>query len=268
MPTPDPARLLPQLTAIAIEAGCRILEVRNRPHDVTAKADGTPLTEADLAAEEVIAAGLAAAAPAIPVLSEEAAERPAFDPEGAFLLVDPLDGTREFIGPTGEFTVNIALIVGGRAVCGVVHAPALGRIWRGAVGHGAEAARFDVDAEPASVAWKPSVVRARPAEGLTAVASRSHLDAETEAFLARLSVAEHRSIGSSLKFCLVADGEADIYPRFGPTMEWDTAAGHAVLEAAGGHVARPDGGPFTYGKAAAGFRNGPFIAWGASQPLT
>ena len=259
---PDLTRLTSRLTAIALAAGRRITEVRNRPHAVTAKGDGSPLTEADLAAEEVIAAGLAEAAPGMPVLSEEAAERPDFDPAGTFLLVDPLDGTREFVGASGEFTVNIALISAGRPLCGVVHAPALGRIWRGIVGRGAETAAVPDGAGAESLAWRPSRVRPKPAGALTAVASRSHLDAATEAFLAGLAVAEHRSIGSSLKFCLVADGEADVYPRFGPTMEWDTGAGQAVLEAAGGRVTRPDGGAFTYGKATDGYRNGPFIAWG------
>ena len=265
MSPPNPVDLLPRLTAIALAAGRRIVEVRNRPHAVTAKGDGSPLTEADLAAEEVIAAGLAEAAPGVPVLSEEAAQRPDFSPDATFLLVDPLDGTREFVGKSGEFTVNIALITAGRPVCGVVHAPALSRLWRGARGHGAETADVPEGAEAVTLTWRASHVRAKPAGALTAVASRSHLDPDTEAFLARLEVSEHRSIGSSLKFCLVADGEADVYPRFGPTMEWDTGAGHAVLEAAGGRVTRPDGSAFTYGKVADGYRNGPFIAWGGAS---
>jgi 3'(2'), 5'-bisphosphate nucleotidase len=261
---PDPATLMPRLVAIAAEAGARIVAVRNRPHAVTEKADGSPLTEADLAAEAVIAAGLARAAPGIPVVSEEDADRAA-PPEGAvFLLVDPLDGTKEFLGPSGEFTVNIALVAAGRPVCGVVYAPALGRIWRGVVGQGAAAGMLAPGDDPAGTDWQPIRARPRPAAGLVAVASRSHLDAGTEAFLGTLPVGERRSIGSSLKFCLVAQGEADVYPRLAPTMEWDTAAGQAVLEAAGGRVAAPDGTPFRYGKAAAGFRNGPFIAWGAA----
>ncbi|WP_372622110.1 3'(2'),5'-bisphosphate nucleotidase CysQ [Falsiroseomonas sp.] len=259
----DAAALLPRLVAIAAEAGARIVEVRQRPHSVEAKADGSPLTEADLAAEAVIAAGLAAAAPTIPVVSEEDAARVA-PPEGAtFLLVDPLDGTREFLGPTGEFTVNIALIEAGRPVCGVVYAPALGRIWQGAAGLGAQAGDLPAGGDAGAIAWRPVRARPRPAEALVAVASRSHLDPQTEAFLAALPVGERRSIGSSLKFCLVAEGEADVYPRLAPTMEWDTAAGQAVLEAAGGRVTTPEGAPFRYGKAGAGFRNGPFVAWGA-----
>ncbi len=257
----DLPALLDRLVPIAVEAGRRIVEIRSRPHAVDSKADGSPLTEADLAAEAVIAAGLPGAAPGIVVVSEEAAEHVAPAEGAPFMLVDPLDGTREFLGPSGEFTVNIALILGGRPVAGVVYAPALGRIWRGALGHGAAMAALPADATPQDATWTPIRVRARPEAGYTAVASRSHLDPETSAFLGTLPVAESRSIGSSLKFCLVAEGAADVYPRFGTTMEWDTAAGQAVLEAAGGRVTTPDGAAFTYGKP--GFRNGPFIAWGS-----
>ncbi|MGX9964982.1 3'(2'),5'-bisphosphate nucleotidase CysQ [Roseomonas sp. F4] len=260
----DHAPLLARFAAIAAEAGARIVEVRARPHDVTAKADGSPLTEADLAAEAVIAAALPAAAPGIAVVSEEDAQRVAPPPGAPFILVDPLDGTREFLGPSGEFTVNIALIEDGRPVCGVVYAPALGRIWRGARGHGAAMAQLAPGADPGRADWRPIRARPCPAADWTAVASKSHMDAETEAYLARLPIGEHRAIGSSLKFCLLAEGVADVYPRFGPTMEWDTAAGQAVLEAAGGRVETPEGAPFTYGKAAGGFRNGSFIAWGAA----
>lgn len=261
-PMPDPALLLPAFVAIAAAAGARIAAVREAGFAVIAKGDGSPLTEADLAAEAIIAEGLARHCPGIPVVSEEDAARAA-PPEGAaFILVDPLDGTREFLGPTGEFTVNIALVEAGRPLAGVVLAPALGRIWRGAAGIGAATGSLPPGADPAAIAWRPIRARPRPAR-MTAVASRSHLDKDTEAFLAALPIAEHRAIGSSLKFCLVAEGEADVYPRLAPTMEWDTAAGQAVLEAAGGRVTTPEGAPFRYGKAAAGWRNGPFIAWGA-----
>jgi 3'(2'), 5'-bisphosphate nucleotidase len=260
---PDPAALLPRLVEIAAAAGARIVAVRERPLAVTAKGDGTPLTEADLAAEAIIAAGLAEAAPGVPVVSEEGVNRRAPPAGKAFLLVDPLDGTKEFLGPSGEFTVNIALIEAGRPVCGVVHAPALGRVWQGLAGRGAASAVLPPGADPAGIAWRAIHARPRPA-GFVAVASRSHPDPATEAFLASLPVAERRSVGSSLKFCLLAEGEADVYPRLAPTMEWDTAAGHAVLEAAGGRVTTPDGAPFLYGKAGQDFRNGPFVAWGAA----
>lgn len=261
---PDTAALLSCFVAIAAEAGARIVEVRQRPHAVTAKGDGSPLTEADLAAEAVIAAGLAAQAAGIPVVSEEDVAR-ATPPAGAtFILVDPLDGTKEFLGPSGEFTVNIALVEGGRPTMGVVYAPALGRIWKGALGQGAAAGDLAAGGDPAGIAWRPITARPRPDSGLVAVASRSHIDPATEAFLATLPIGDRRSIGSSLKFCLVAEGAADVYPRLAPTMEWDTAAGQAVLESAGGRVTTPDGAPFRYGKADSGWRNGPFVAWGAA----
>lgn len=254
-----------RLADIAIAAGRRIMEIYAAPGTVELKADGSPLTAADLAAEGVIAAGLAAECPGLPVISEEAAI--AVDGLGshgeAFLLVDPLDGTKEFLGRTGEFTVNIALIEGSRPRAGVVHAPALGKLWLGIPG--AEAALVETGAlhgRAEEAPRHPIRVRPRPAAGLVAVASRSHLDAATRDFLAGLPVADRRSIGSSLKFCLVAEGQADVYPRFGPTMEWDTAAGQAVLEAAGGQVTTPEGTPLRYGKAASGYRNGAFIAWG------
>ncbi|WP_431285261.1 3'(2'),5'-bisphosphate nucleotidase CysQ [Humitalea sp. 24SJ18S-53] len=253
------ARLLPALERIAVAAGRRIMQVYAQGAAAQdRKADGSPVTEADLAAEAIILAGLAEAAPGIPVVSEEdgggTAPRPA--PEATFFMVDPLDGTREFLGRTDEFTVNIALIAAGRPVAGVVFAPALGLLWSGALGHGATL-RADGQAP------RPIAARPRPTGGLVAVVSRSHHDAQTEAFLARLPVIARRAIGSSLKFCLVAQGEADVYPRFGPTMEWDTAAGQAVLEAAGGRVTDPDGAPFRCGKRDAGYRNRAFVAWGA-----
>jgi 3'(2'), 5'-bisphosphate nucleotidase len=249
MPTAPETRrdLAARFAAIARDAGARIMAVYGAA-TAEQKADGSPLTAADLAAHDAILAGLAAACPAIPVISEEDAALAATAPDGPFILVDPLDGTREFLSGNGEFTVNIALVEDGVPVAGVVFAPALGRLWSGALGAGAQA-------EGAAIA-----VRDPPAQGLVAVASRSHRDAETDAFLAARKVAGLRSVGSSLKFCLVAEGEADVYPRFGPTMEWDTAAGQAVLLAAGGRVLTPAGEPFRYGKP--GWRNGPFVAWG------
>ncbi len=267
----DPAALLSvawRLADIAVSAGQSIMEVYAKPGDVVLKNDGSPLTAADLAAEAVIAACLAKALPGIPVISEEAVL--ATDGLGArgetFVLVDPLDGTKEFIGRTGEFTVNIAIIAGGRPRAGVVYAPALARLWLGALGAGAACAEVAPCRHGVGDAARQALrVRPRPEGGLIAVASRSHLDPDTAAFLAGLEVNERRSIGSSLKFCLVAEGLADVYPRFGPTMEWDTAAGHAVLEAAGGRVTTPEGAAFGYGKAATGYRNGGFVAWGG-QP--
>ena len=239
---PDAERLLPEIVRLAEEAAAVILDHYRDDAAVRLKADASPVTAADEAAEAVILAGLAGLTPSIPVVAEEtvaAGRIPALD-DGPFWLVDPLDGTKEFISKNGEFTVNIALIEGGAPVLGVVLAPALGKVWWGAVGHGAM--MRDEAGE------RPIVARARPAEGAVAVASRSHSDAQTEAFLDAEGVAERISAGSSLKFCLVAEGRADLYPRFGRTMEWDVAAGHAVLSAAGGRVTTRDGAPFRYRK--------------------
>ncbi len=252
----DYQKLLPALVALADRAGAVILEHYRGEVEVRHKADASPVTAADEAGEAVILAGLAELTPAIPVVAEEMVakgEIPAL-PGQAFWLVDPLDGTREFINKNGEFTVNIGLIEAGEPVLGVVLAPALGRGWWGAKGAGAVAR----DAEGVI---RPIQVRACPAAGPTAVASRSHSDAETEAFLDQIGAKERVSAGSSLKFCLVAAGQADVYPRFGPTMEWDTAAGHAVLAAAGGSVTTRAGEPFRYQKP--DFRNPGFIARGA-----
>ena len=251
----DYARLLPEIRALAERAGEVVLEHYGEGVLVRAKADASPVTVADEAAEAVILARLAELTPEIAVVAEEtvaAGHVPEVE-EAPFWLVDPLDGTKEFISRNGEFTVNIALVEGGLPVLGVVLAPALGKVWWGAVGHGAW--MRDEAGE------RPIAARPRPKEGVVAVASRSHSDAQTEAFLDAQGVAERISAGSSLKFCLVAEGRADIYPRFGPTMEWDTAAGHAVLAAAGGKVSTRDGAPFRYRKP--GFRNPEFIATGA-----
>jgi 3'(2'), 5'-bisphosphate nucleotidase len=223
--------------------------------DVREKADASPVTAADEAAEAVILEGLAELAPSIPVVAEEriaAGEVPELHGR-PFWLVDPLDGTKEFISRNGEFTVNIGLIEESSPVLGVVLAPAIRKVWWGALDHGAWARG---DGTERAIAARP-----RPPAGPVAVASRSHADPETEAWLDEVGASERISAGSSLKFCLVAEGRADLYPRFGPTMEWDTAAGHAVLRAAGGRVTTRDGKPFLYRKP--GFRNPGFIAYGA-----
>jgi 3'(2'), 5'-bisphosphate nucleotidase len=227
------------------------------------KADSSPVTDADLRSEAVILDGLRRLAPAIPVISEEGAT--AMGPPvvaDRFFLVDPLDGTREFLGRNGEFTVNIALIEARSPVAGVIFAPAIERLFWAEQNLGA----FEADVSGTSLrAMSKRRLRAAPppATGLRVVASRSHLDPDTEAWMKARRVASVLSAGSSLKFCLVAAGEADAYPRFGRTMEWDTAAGHAILEAAGGRVAAAEGGPLLYGKREAGFANGGFIASGA-----
>jgi 3'(2'), 5'-bisphosphate nucleotidase len=245
--------LLPDIVALADRAGAVIMEHYRGEVEVKTKADASPVTAADEAGEAVILEGLATLTPAIPVVAEEkvaAGDIPDLD-AGPFWLVDPLDGTKEFISKNGEFTVNIALIGNEGPVLGVVLAPARERAWWGLLGAGAYVRDADGQATPIQV-------RTAPARGLTAVASRSHSDAATEAFLDKVGATERMSAGSSLKFCLVAEGKADIYPRFGPTMEWDVAAGHAVLVAAGGHVTTLDGAPFVYRKP--DFRNSGFIA--------
>jgi 3'(2'), 5'-bisphosphate nucleotidase len=256
-----------QLGALAVEAGGRILEHYAARCVARAKRDGSPVTEADVDAEAIILAGLPGILPGIPVVSEEAAAA-GIIPQcgGTFVLVDPLDGTREYVSRNGEFTVNIAVIEHGRPVLGVVYAPVSGRLWLGDVAARRAEAMAVQAGRPLSEARDRQVIRARksPESGLIACVSRSHCDPATDAYLADLPVAERREAGSSVKFCLIAEGEADVYPRFSPTMQWDTAAGHAILAAAGGSVTCPDGSPLPYGHRADGFRNGAFIARGAS----
>jgi 3'(2'), 5'-bisphosphate nucleotidase len=247
----DPA-LLAAVAGIAQQAAAVILEVYATDFAVRGKGDASPVTAADERAEAVIVDALRTLAPDVPIVAEEAMAGGAVPLVGDwFWLVDPLDGTKEFISRNGEFTVNIALVHSGVPVLGVVQAPALGRLYAGVVGQGA----WLEDA-----AGRRAIrCRAVPAEGLTVVASRSHGDAAAlDAFLAGRKVAALANAGSSLKLCLVAAGEADLYPRLGRTMEWDIAAGHAVLSAAGGTVTTLSGVALRYGKP--GFDNPHFVA--------
>jgi 3'(2'), 5'-bisphosphate nucleotidase len=248
------ADVLEEVIHMARSAGHAIMAVYATDHAVTSKTDKSPVTEADVRAEAIILAALRALTPDVPIVAEEsvaAGEAPSVGAD--FWLVDPLDGTKEFIGRNGEFTVNIAMVHDGVPVLGVVFAPALGRLFAGAQGSGA----FTEDA----AGRRPIHCRAAPPEGLTVVASRSHGDAAAlDAFLSGRTVASLVSAGSSLKLCLIAAGEADLYPRLGRTMEWDIAAGHAVLLAAGGHVTDIAGRPLVYGKP--GFENPHFVAQG------
>ena len=248
------ARLAAAARQLALEAGRTIMTFYREGAVVETKADRSPVTEADRAADRLIVTGLQAADPGIPVISEESTSTGPAPPDGRFWLVDPLDGTREFIARTGEFTVNIALIEDGRPVLGVLHAPVQGETYV-ADGLG-QAVRIVGNGAP-----RPISARRAPTEGPAVIASRSHRDAETDAYIAGLGPARIESAGSALKFGLLARGDADIYPRFGRTMEWDTAAGQAVLEAAGGHVRDLNGRELRYGKA--GFVNPPFVASGA-----
>ena len=256
-----PARLLEAIAGITRAAGAAVMAVYDTPFAVQGKADQSPVTEADQAAERLILAALQALAPDIPVVAEEAVAAhglPSLASLGQrYWLVDPLDGTREFVNRNGEFTVNIALIERQQPVLGVVLAPALGdgggTLWAGGAGLGA----WREDA----VGRRAITCRAVPAAGLTVLASRSHGDAAAlDAFLAGQRVAAIANAGSSLKLCRLAEGAADVYPRFGRTMEWDIAAGHAVLAAAGGSVRTLAGADLAYGKA--GCENPHFVARG------
>ncbi|HEY7979204.1 MAG TPA: 3'(2'),5'-bisphosphate nucleotidase CysQ [Rhizomicrobium sp.] len=228
------------------------------------KEDFSPVTAADEEAETFILAELLKLTPDVAVIAEEQVASGHVQKIGArFFLVDPLDGTKEFINRNGEFTVNIAEIVDGNPVRGVVYAPAKGRLWLGETPGGAWEVPMPPGAKFACNASHAIHVRKAPADGMIAVASRSHRDTKTEEYLEHYKIRDFISAGSSLKFCLVATGEADIYPRHGRTMEWDTAAGHAVLMAAGGSVTRIDGSPFIYGKSGEDFANPFFVAKGA-----
>jgi 3'(2'), 5'-bisphosphate nucleotidase len=246
---------------IASDAGVAVMEVYESNFETRTKADYSPVSDADERAEEIILARLESALPDIPVLAEERAAREGVGERiaDAFLLVDPVDGTKEFVQRKGDFTVNIALIVAGAPVAGCVFAPARREMYFG----GGEARLIENFAPGSRISeGRLLQTRAYPGGGLVAITSSSHLNDQTKKLLARLPIVSQTAIGSSLKFCWIAAGKADVYPRWGPTMEWDTAAGHAVLQAAGGRVLQPDGAPFVYGKGAKGFENGPFVAWG------
>ena len=253
---PDPHRLLLDVVALAREAGRAILGVYAQAFAVQEKADSSPLTEADLAAERILAAGLRRLAPEVPVLSEESESVP-FATRAAWdwlWVVDPLDGTREFVQRNGEFTVNVALVHGHRPVLGVVHAPVQQADFFACEGFGA----FRSDAGASA---RPIRVRAPATRPVRVVGSRSHRGSSLDGFLGRVGPHELVSVGSSLKFCLVAEGEADVYPRLGPTSEWDTAAGQCVLEQAGGHVVDLHGRALAY-NARPELLNPHFVAYG------
>lgn len=256
-------RLALAFADLATRAGAIAMEIWAAPAiEARVKADASPVCDADERIEAFLTERLARLAPGLPIIAEEAAAGGARSAGAeSFLLVDPLDGTREFLARRDEFTVNIALIVAGAPRVGAVFAPARGELWFAGARAFAARARPG-DAAPPRADWRALHVRRLPARGATALASRSHLDDATRDFLARSGAAEITSIGSSIKFCRLAEGAADLYPRFSPTMEWDTAAGDAVLRAAGGGVVDPRGAPLRYGKAEANFRNGPFIAFG------
>lgn len=256
----DRARLLMALAETCVRAGEAILEVYRSDFAVAVKHDASPVTEADRRGEAIILAALSTLLPAIPVIAEEevaAGRIPATD--ACFFLVDPLDGTREFVERRGDFTVNVALIEDHGPSLGVVYAPVERRLFAGDVR--ARRAWSAIVADDGAIGpAAPLRIRPAPSGGLSAVASRSHNSPATDAYLAQFEVADRVSRGSSLKLCMVAGGEADLYPRLAPTCEWDIAAGDAVLRAAGGTLSAPDGGPMRYGKP--GFFNPGFVAAG------
>jgi 3'(2'), 5'-bisphosphate nucleotidase len=259
----DDSALLDELTTIVSRAAGAVLAACTRSLDPRLKADRSPVTLADHVAEAVILEGLARVLPGLPVVSEEAADALPANISGDFALVDPLDGTRELVAGRDEFTINLALLADGRPRLGIIAAPALGLFWRGIKGKGADRLRLKPGA-PANVVQERIAVRTRttPPSGLVAAVSRSHFDSGTESFLARLPIAERLVCGSAVKFCRVAEGTADVYPRLSTTCEWDVAAGEAIVAAAGGSVSAPDGAPLTYGRPSQDFRIAAFIAWG------
>ena len=267
----DFADLANALLPSVLAAGRIEMSYYNSAIVVEQKDDNSPVTLADREAEKVLLKTLASIAPDTPVIAEEAAaagQLPAV--EHQFFLVDPLDGTREFINKRGDFTINVGLVEEGTPIFGLVYAPALNTLYVSVAKDRAVMANVSPDSSPRTLAdCNPQEIRTRtpnPA-ALTALASRSHRSPETDEFLAKYAIADTRSAGSSLKFCLVAKGEADLYPRIGPTCEWDTAAAHALLAAAGGSVTTLDGSPLTYGKADSKFLNPHFVAWGKKGPI-
>lgn len=255
------AALMAPLTDLVVRAGATILAVNRAAMRIDGKLDGSPVTEADLAADRIIGEGLARLAPEIPALSEERVHLAKPPYRGSFFLIDPLDGTKEFVAGRNEFTVNLALVTNGTPLLGIIGAPALGLIWRGLVGQGAE--RLTIG-ETSLGAAEPIHTRKLPARGepwIVAV-SRSHGDSRTEAFIADRPNAIRETLGSAVKLCRVAEGGADIYPRLAPTSEWDIAAGHAIVTAAGGKITDSQGAELRFGGGREGFIVPEFIAWG------
>jgi 3'(2'), 5'-bisphosphate nucleotidase len=256
------SRLLPELASLMSEAGARIVALAREGLRGRAKPDATLVSDADEAAEEILLAGIARLAPGARVVSEEASVRQsATAPGEAFFLVDPLDGTREFLAGHPEYTVNVALVVDGVPALGLVYVPGEAMLYAGGDGRALRAkvapgARFAAS-DAVSIHARP-----RPAH-LVAAVSRSHLDPASDAFLAKFPVERRIALGSALKFCRLAEGVVDLYPRLAPVSEWDVAAGHALVVAAGGRVAAPDGSPLRYGRAENHWRIDGFVAWGA-----
>jgi 3'(2'), 5'-bisphosphate nucleotidase len=256
------AALLLSLTELVIRAGAAIMAVNRAAMQVDGKPDGSPVTEADLAADQIIAEGLARLAPDIPTLSEERVELAKPPYHGSFFLIDPLDGTKEFVAGRNEFTVNLALVSHGRPLLGIIGAPALGVIWRGLVGRGAERLATGDGSVAVPIHTRP---HPKPGDPWTVAVSRSHLDSRSEAFIAGRPGAIRQVLGSAVKFGRVAEGVVDVYPRLAPTSEWDVAAGCAIVTAAGGRITDAHGADLQFGTGRRGvgdFIVPEFIAWG------
>jgi 3'(2'), 5'-bisphosphate nucleotidase len=261
------AALAGPLTDLVVRAGAAIMAVDRRAMAIRDKADGSPVTEADLAADRIIGEGLARLIPDIPALSEERPHPVRLPYRGSFFLIDPLDGTKEFVAGRSEFTVNLALVTGATPLLGIIGAPALGLIWRGLVGRGAERLRMEGTSARAA---EPIHTRTLPKRGdpWIAAVSRSHGDTRSEAFIASRPGAVRERLGSAVKFGRLAEGAADIYPRLAPTSEWDVAAGHAIVTAAGGKVTDAEGAELRFGQRRDGFVVPEFIAWGDPSAAT
>lgn len=254
--------LLEPLTDLVAHASAAILEVARHKIKAQDKLDGSPVTQADLAADAIIVDGLQRLRADVPVISEERVDHATGPYLASFFIVDPLDGTREFIAGHDDYTVNVALVSNGRPLLGVIGAPALGLIWRGVVGVGAERMNASIDAAERLTSRAPVCTRRLPDDAWIAAVSRSHLDSRTNAFITGRGGARRVTIGSALKFCRVAEGAADIYPRLSAISEWDIAAGHAIVEAAGGRVVDSHGAPLLFGQRRGNFAVPEFIAWG------
>lgn len=256
----DAVSLLQELTTIVAQACAEIRAVSPTTVVHRLKPDQSPVTAADEASEATILRGLARLLPGMPVISEESAHNAqTVSPNESFLIVDPLDGTREFLAGRDEFTVNLSIVTRGVPIAGIIAAPARDQLWRGIVGKKAERVRLMGDSVDAATAIH---TRRWPDQGAVAAVSRSHFDGATEAFLKSLGPLTRQACGSAIKFCQIAEGRADIYPRLATTCEWDVAAGHALVVAAGGCVLTPQGTPLAYGRAAENFRVPAFVVWG------
>jgi len=262
----DAAGMLDDLTELAARAAAAIAALSHKTVSRQAKADLSPVTAADEASEAVLLEGLSRLIPRLPVVSEEAVARGS-TPKlgGSFALVDPLDGTKEYLAGRDDFVINIGIVRDGNPILGVIAAPARGLIWRGVAGRGAELLQLASGTSARDAERITIRTRKAPSTGHVAMTSRSHLDAATEALVARLPGAQREPCGSALKFCIVAQGDADLYPRLAPTSEWDIAAGHALLTAAGGSMTAPDGSALAYGRKAPDFLVPAFVAWGDPQ---